>query len=69
MAGMLGGTVEIDEANVGGKPRNTRLGKRGRGSKKVPVVVLVERGRQSIATPLDAVDGWLLPSKARRGSL
>jgi transposase-like protein len=42
-----GGTVEADETYVGGKPRkqagNPPL-KRGRGTKKVPVVALVERG-------------------------
>lgn len=44
----LSGTVEVDETYVGGKPRHQAgapKNKRGRGSaKKVPVVVLVERG-------------------------
>ncbi|MGA2544616.1 MAG: IS1595 family transposase [Verrucomicrobiota bacterium] len=45
MAGMLKGTVEADETYVGGKPRpGTGPHKRGRGTKKAPVVALVERG-------------------------
>jgi hypothetical protein len=42
-----GGTVEVDETYVGGKPRpqsGEPKSKRGRGTKKVPVVALVERG-------------------------
>jgi transposase-like protein len=40
-----GGIVEVDETYVGGKPRKgTGPHKRGRGTKKVPVVALVERG-------------------------
>jgi transposase-like protein len=43
LAGLLSGTVEVDEKYVGGKPRpgsgNTRT---GRGTKKVPVVALVD---------------------------
>lgn len=44
-ADQLGGTVEVDETYVGGKPRK-RAGssKRGRGTSKQPVVALVERG-------------------------
>lgn len=49
LAGLLGGnggTVEVDETYVGGKPRRGSGEKRryGRGTKKVPVVALVERG-------------------------
>src|SRR5438874_1040255 len=48
----LQGTVEADETYVGGKPRRTNVKKwqagqpraTGRGTKKTPVVVLVERG-------------------------
>jgi len=45
---MLKGTVEVDETYIGGKPRKANLGtqkksKRGRGTKKTPVLALVER--------------------------
>jgi hypothetical protein len=40
----LTGQVEADEAYVGGKPRNNGKSKRGRGTNKAPVGVLVERG-------------------------
>lgn len=40
-----GGTVEADETYVGGKPRKgTGPHRRGRATKKIPVVSLVERG-------------------------
>ena len=47
---LLGGIVEVDETYVGGKPRKRNDGtsdedvKRGRGTKKVPVVGVIERG-------------------------
>lgn len=45
LAGLLKGTVEVDETYVGGKPRKgTGKHAGGRGTKKVPVVALVERG-------------------------
>jgi hypothetical protein len=40
----LTGTVEVDETYVGGKPRYANRGKDGRGTKKVPVVAMVQRG-------------------------
>jgi transposase-like protein len=39
----LDGTVEVDEAYIGGKPRYKGKNKRGRGTKKQPIVALVER--------------------------
>ena len=39
----LQGTVEADETYVGGKPRNRDNNKRGRGTKKTPVLAMVER--------------------------
>ena len=47
---LLTGVVEVDETYIGGKPRKGNSGnegeprKRGRGTKKTPVVGLVERG-------------------------
>lgn len=43
---MLTGSVEVDETYVGGKPKkgDGKVHKRGRGTKKTPVVALVERG-------------------------
>lgn len=45
--GLLQGLVEMDETYVGGKPRPGASGKppkRGRGTKKTPVVGMIERG-------------------------
>jgi transposase-like protein len=56
MASMLQGTVEVDETYVGGKPRKgTGPHKRGRGTDKTPVMVLVERDRSARAMPLPNV--------------
>jgi transposase-like protein len=38
------GTVEVDEVYVGGRPRWPGISKRGRGTKKIPVVGIVQRG-------------------------
>lgn len=40
----LQGTVEVDEVWIGGRPRFRGTGKRGRGTKKQPVLTMVERG-------------------------
>jgi transposase-like protein len=40
----LTGTLEADELYVGGKPRFQWTSKRGRGSKKIPVLGIVQRG-------------------------
>lgn len=39
----LKGTVETDETYVGGRPRNKHTSKRGRGTKKTPVLAMVQR--------------------------
>jgi transposase-like protein len=52
LASALQGIVEVDETYVGGKPRkgqkdadgNPVKNKRGRGTKKTPVIALIERG-------------------------
>lgn len=44
LAGLMKGTVEIDETYVGGKRRGVKSGRPGPESNKTPVVALVERG-------------------------
>ncbi len=52
LASKLDGVVQVDEGYIGGKPRKGKrdqsgdliVNKRGKGTKKVPVVALVERG-------------------------
>jgi len=57
MAGLLKGTVEVDETYVGGKPRKgTGARERGRGMKKVPVVPLVERNGRVRSRTVERVD-------------
>lgn len=57
LAGLLKGTVEVDETYVGGKPRKgTGKHKRGRGTKKAPVVALVERNGRVHAKKLERVN-------------
>jgi transposase-like protein len=57
----LGGTVEADETYVGGKPRKgTGYHKRGAGTDKAPVMVLVERDGKSRVFALEKVNGATL---------
>lgn len=69
LAGMLRGTVEADETYVGGKPRQEagqpRNAKRGRGTRKTPVIALVERGGRVRARKVDRVDGATLKGAIR----
>ena len=69
LAGLLKGTVEVDETYVGGKPRpepgQPRNAKRGRGTKKTPVVALVERDGRVRARKVDRVDGKTLKGAIR----
>jgi transposase-like protein len=52
----LEGTVEVDETYVGGKPRKGGpKTKRGRGTKKAPVVALVERDGGIVVKSIGAV--------------
>jgi transposase-like protein len=56
---LLYGIVEADETYIGGKPRkgnrrdDDKPNKRGRGTRKTPVVGLMERGGRVIAQPVD----------------
>jgi transposase-like protein len=59
---MLHGVVEADEVYIGGKPRkgnrrdDDKPTKRGRGTKKVPVIGVVERGGRVVARVAEQVD-------------
>ncbi|MES2706293.1 MAG: IS1595 family transposase [Verrucomicrobiota bacterium] len=57
-ATLLKGNVEVDEAYIGGKPRHGdgKVHKRGRGTSKAPVMVLVERNGKAISRHLTKVD-------------
>ena len=67
LAGMLRGIVEADETYVGGKPRRGgKKGTRGRGTKKTPVMVLVERDGKARAKPVERVDGATLKGEIRK---
>jgi transposase-like protein len=68
LSGLLKGTVEVDETYVGGKPRKEQGApkrKRGRGTKKVPVVALVERGGNARAHKIDHIDAKTLKGAIR----
>tara|TARA_B100000315_G_C14544155_1_gene572390 strand:+ start:106 stop:1047 length:942 start_codon:yes stop_codon:yes gene_type:complete len=61
LASKLKGVVEVDETYVGGKPRKDKgKNKRGRGTKKIPVVALVERKGKVISKPVDKVNAKTL---------
>jgi transposase-like protein len=49
---MLSGPVEVDETYVGGKPRFKGKNKRGHGTKKQPVMAMVERGGKVKTKPV-----------------
>lgn len=66
----LAGTVEADETYVGGKPRASekkkgKVYKRGRGTSKIPVVAVVERGGRVIASPVASVTAATLQGAIR----
>jgi transposase-like protein len=66
MASMLQGTVEADECYIGGKPRyKGPESKRGRGTKKKPVAVLVERDGNVRARPVERVTARELKNNIR----
>lgn len=63
---MLQGTVEVDETYVGGKPRYAGISKRGRGTKKIPVLAMVERGGNATSRSITNVNGATLKSAIRQ---
>ena len=62
VATKLKGIVEVDETYVGGKPRKGSgvKNKRGRGTKKTPVMVMVERKGKAISRPVERVNAKTL---------
>ena len=58
LAEAMTGIVEMDETYVGGKPRpgDGKVHKRGRGTSKTPVVLVVERDGESQSQPVKHVD-------------
>lgn len=73
LASKLEGIVEVDETYVGGKPRkgkrdaagNLIVNKRGKGTKKVPVVALVERNGRIRTRVVEHVNSDNLKSAIR----
>jgi transposase-like protein len=62
---MLSGPVEVDETYVGGKPRFKGKNKRGHGTKKQPVMAMVERGGKVKTKPVANVTGKTLKQVIR----
>ena len=62
MASALKGIVEVDETYIGGKPRKGtgEENKRGRGTKKTPVMLMVERQGNAYSKPVHNVTGKTL---------
>jgi len=73
LAGKLNGIVECDETYVGARrPRKSQKDimngkdfRRGRGTKKTPVMVLVQRNGEAVSKPIERVDGDTLKSAIR----
>lgn len=57
MATMLKGDVEADESYFGGKPRYKGTSKRGRGTKKTAVFLVVQRNGEARAQVIERVRG------------
>jgi transposase-like protein len=68
LASLLKGVVEVDETYIGGKPRkggNGEPNKRGRGTKKTPVMAMVERKGNIVSKPIENVTAKTLKSAIR----
>lgn len=67
LKGLLTGAVEVDETYVGGKPRkfSGKEAKSGRGTKKVPVMALVERDGRVRAHVVPNVTAKILKDSIR----
>lgn len=68
LASLLKGVIEVDETYIGGKPRkggNREPHKRGRGTKKAPVMAMVEREGNVVSKPIKNVTAKTLKSAIR----
>ena len=67
IASALKGIVEVDETYVGGKPRKGtgEIHKKGRGTKKAPVLALIERNGKAISKPIEHVNAKTLKGAIR----
>jgi len=68
LASLLNGVVEVDETYIGGKPKKGGGGepnKRGRGTRKVPVLAMVQRKGKVISGPIENVTAKTLKSAIR----
>jgi hypothetical protein len=66
LASLLKGTVEVDETYIGGKPpKDGEKHKRGWGTKKAPVMAIVERGGKVITKPVENVTARTLKTAIR----
>ena len=68
LANLLKGIVEVDETYIGGKPRKDGgrgHNKRGRGTKKSPVMAMVEREGNIVSKPIENVTADTLKSAIR----
>jgi transposase-like protein len=65
LAGMLKGTVEVDETFVGGLPKNRHVGKREPAPPKIPVLSLVERNGRVRSFAVESVTGATLKTAIR----
>jgi transposase-like protein len=68
LASLLKGVIEVDETYIGGKPKkggDEGPNKRGRGTKKAPVLAIVQRKGKVISKPIENVTAKTLKSAIR----